>query len=149
MIYDRADGHYLGDYPSDLPPQNGGTHIGIFFTWLLNRNLLNERLVAQFPFELEEVFNREYSGRQFLADRRDGQLAEEDLSDTGNAFALAYYDSDIYFRDYAEILVGDKPSIYHVEDSWENYEKMAERIEARYSAWHQRAPRRWWQLWRS
>lgn len=148
MIYDRADGHYLGDYPDDLPPQNGGTHIGIFFAWLLNRNLLNEELLAAFPYELEAVLKRECSGREFLASKRDGQLSEEDLNQTGNDFTRAYYDSDIYFNDYAEVLAEGRPSFYHVDDTWENYDLMVERIEARYAAWQQGAPHRWWQFWR-
>jgi hypothetical protein len=29
MSYDRADWHYGGNYPKGLPPENGGTHIGM------------------------------------------------------------------------------------------------------------------------
>lgn len=146
MIYDRADWHYLGDYPDDLPPQNGGTHIGIFFAWLVNHQLVSEQMVIAHSDELEAIRARALSGREFLAKLRGGELAESDLSDAGNAFAHTYYDSDIYFKDYAEILVGDAPSLYHVDDTWESYDKMAERIEARYAAWQKRR-RPWWRFW--
>lgn len=31
---DRADWHYDGQYPKGLPPENGGTHIGMFLVWV-------------------------------------------------------------------------------------------------------------------
>ena len=39
MSYDRADWHYGGDYPKDMPPENGGTHIGIFLAWAIIHHL--------------------------------------------------------------------------------------------------------------
>jgi hypothetical protein len=146
MIYDRAEWHYQGDYPDDLPPQQGGTHIGIFFAWLVNRKLESERLAIEHSAELDAIRSRSMTGREFLASMRDGELADGDMNDDGNAFARAYYDSDTYFQDYAQTLVGELPSLYHVDDSWENYDLMAERIDARYAAW-QKQRRPWWRFW--
>lgn len=146
MIYDRADWHYKGDYPDDLPPQNGGTHIGIFFAWLVNQHLESESMTIAFSSELDGIRARTLSGREFLAKLRDGELAEGDLNETANAFARSYYDSDIYFKDYAEVLAGGLPSLYHVDDTWDNYDLMAQRIDERYRAW-QKQRRPWWRFW--
>ncbi len=146
MIYDRADWHYLGDYPDDLPPQNGGTHIGIFFTWLVNQKMQSEQQDIAHSAELEAIRARSISGREFIAKMRDGELADTDLNKEANAFAQAYYDSNLYFEDYTEVLVGDKPSLYHVDDTWENYDLMAQRITERYEAWHKKR-RAWWRFW--
>ena len=40
--YDLTDWHYGGDYPPDLPPENGGTHIGFFLAWAIHRGLQGE-----------------------------------------------------------------------------------------------------------
>jgi len=37
---DRAHGHYSdGDYPKELPSENGGTHIGMYLAWIIQRGL--------------------------------------------------------------------------------------------------------------
>lgn len=146
MIYDRADWHYQGDYPDDLPPQNGGTHIGIFFAWLVNHNMESESMRIAFSDELDAIRERTLSGREFLAKLRDGELSGDDLNETANAFARSYYDSDQYFKDYAELLAGDLPSLYHVDDTWNNYDRMAECIDGRYAAWQKRRSP-WWRFW--
>ncbi len=147
MIYDRADWHYQGDYPEDLPPQNGGTHIGFFFTWLLNNKLLSEQLMRACSEEFDAIRGRQLGGREFIAQQRDGQLADSDLSKTGNAFALYYYDSDLYFNDYVATLVGSRASLYHVDDTWENYDLMAAVIDERFAEWDRTVRAKWWKFW--
>ena len=147
MIYDRADWHYLGDYPDDLPPQNGGTHIGIFFAWLVNRQMESESLSIEFSTELDAIPARSLTGREFVAGLRDGELASRDLSEGGNAFAHDYFNSERYFKDYADILVGPLASLYHVDDSWANYERMAAVIDDRYAVWQAEHRSPWWRFW--
>jgi hypothetical protein len=38
---DRADWHYGGGdlYPKELPPENGGTHIGMYLAWIVQHGL--------------------------------------------------------------------------------------------------------------
>lgn len=146
MIYDRADWHYHGDYPSDLPPQNGGTHIGIFFAWLVNHHMESERLALEYSAELDAIRARQLSGREFIAKRRDGQLSDEEMNEEARAFAHHYYDSEEYFSDYARILVGSLPSLYHVDDTWQSYDAMASCLDERFAAWHKQH-RPWWRIW--
>jgi hypothetical protein len=147
MIYDRADWHYQGDYPDDLLPQNGGTHIGIFFAWLVNQRMESESLAIAYSTELDAIRVRTLTGREFVASRRDGELASSDLNEKGNTFTHDYFDSDRYFKDYADTLVGQLPSLYHVDDSWANYDLMAACIDARYAAWQQEHRSPWWRFW--
>jgi hypothetical protein len=42
MAYDRADAHYGGNFPSDLPPEAGATHIGMFLAWVILNGLEGE-----------------------------------------------------------------------------------------------------------
>lgn len=147
MIYDRADWHYTGDYPRDLPPQNGGTHIGFFFSWAVHHQLESEQLAQSDPEALAAIRARQLGGREFLARHCGGQLGESELNATGNAFAHDYYDSELYFKDYAETLAAGCPSLYHVDDTWANYDVMAPVIAGRFEAWKKATRRKWWKFW--
>jgi hypothetical protein len=75
----------------------------------------------------------------------DGKLIDEDLNDEANAFALAYYLDGTnngplgdYLTDYETILGGDLPSLYHVPDTWQTFDKFAPVIARRFSEWRKR-----------
>lgn len=135
MVYDRSDWHYGGDYPEELPPENGGTHIGMFLAWAINNHLEGELHKETSLSSLEAVRNREITGREFLEKECDGKFWEEDLNAEGNAFAKYYYESDRYYSDYESALAEGLPTLYHVENSWVNYDKIASIIDAQYSKW--------------
>ena len=147
MIYDSAEWHYKGDYPADLPPQNGGTHIGLFFIWLVTNRLESEPLALEYSELLDLMRAEKVGGREFIATLRDGQLSDRDLNKQGNAFALYYYDSELYFKDYAETLVAGRPSLYHVDDSRRSYEAIAPIIDQRFETWVLANKRKWWKPW--
>ena len=140
MAYDRADWHYGGDYPEDLPPENGGTHIGMFLAWAIMNGLEGELHREESPASLAGVRARQMTGRQFLFEECDEKFWDEDLSDEGNAFAKDYYnvaEGQVcrYFEDYERTLVDDLPSLYHVADTWQNYDKIAAVISQGFEEW--------------
>jgi predicted helicase len=47
------------------------------------------------------------------------------------AFTADYYGKE----DYKENLAKDLPTIYHVEDNWENYEKISRQLTECYQGW--------------
>ena len=135
MAYDRADWHYGGEYPEDLPTENGATHIGMFLGWALKRGLAGELHVEEDAEELEQVRNGEMDGREFLIDLCDEKFTEEDLNDEGNAFAKEYFEND-YFDDYYDAVDADRyETIYHVENSPENQAKVEALLDERFAAW--------------
>jgi hypothetical protein len=138
MTYDRADWHSEGDFPDDVPEENGGTHIGIFLAWAILRGLEGDFHREQSAGDLAAVRARTMTGREFLFQDCDGKLTEEDLSAEGNAFAAAYYEPDTYLHDYDEILGADLPTMYHVEDSWAAFDKLAPRLDHRHAEWKTR-----------
>ena len=87
MAYDRADWHYGGDYPEGLPPENGGTHIGMFLAWAIMNGLEGESHREESPTSIAAVRARQMTGREFLFKECDEKFWDEDLSDEGNAFA--------------------------------------------------------------
>src|SRR5262245_2804454 len=135
MAYDRADWHYGGDYPEGLPSENGGTHIGMFLGWAIMSGLEGQFHRNESPASLAAVRARQMTGRQFLFKECDEKFWDEDLSDEGNAFAKDYYESNRYLEDYEVALAGDLPTLYHVEDSWQNYDRIAPVISRRFEEW--------------
>ncbi|HQU82569.1 MAG TPA: hypothetical protein PKY59_05580 [Pyrinomonadaceae bacterium] len=134
MAIDRMDWHYGNDFPDDLPEENGGTHIGIYLAWIINNNLQGELHNDESAEALQKIKNREITGRDFLIEECDEKFWDEDLNEEGLAFTEFYY-CEIYFEDYAEVLENDLPSIYHAENTWENYDKVALVIDRRFKEW--------------
>jgi hypothetical protein len=150
MSYDRADWHYGGNFPPDLPPEAGGTHIGMFLAWAINNHLEGEihhededGLAA-----LEAVRSRQMTGREFLFRQCDEKFWDQDLNEEGNEFALEYYTPDkaLYISDYESTLGVGLLSLYHVADTWENYDKIAPVISRRFMKWKSRKSR--WRFWK-
>src|SRR5262245_60012232 len=137
MSYDRADWHSEGDYPADLPEENGGTHIGMFLAWAIHRGLEGETHREDAPDSLEAVKGRKMTGRDFLFNECDGKFWDVDLNDEGNAFATAYYDQR-YFEDYETTLGAGLPTLYHVEDTWENFDRLSRVLDERFEEWRSR-----------
>ncbi len=141
MSYDKADWHSGGDFPAELPPDNGGTHIGMFLAWAIHNGLQGEMHDEDSQNELTAVLARKMTGREFLFQACDGKFWEEDLSDVGNEFASTYYSGEggkgygLYIDDYEKALVSELPSFYNVEDTWENYDRIAEVIDNRFKEW--------------
>jgi len=81
MAYDRVDWHYGGDYPKDLPPENGGTHIGIFLAWAIIHNLEGElhHEDERDQKALQAIRDRTMTGRDFLIRQCDEKFWEEDF----------------------------------------------------------------------
>lgn len=148
--YDDASWHYGGDFPNDLPRENGATHIGMFLTWCIDNDLLSEEQIEDSEDEIESVKNRKMTGAEFLIDLCDEKFTDYDLNDIGNEFASDYYEDGTefskkhknYFGDYAEIFDIkvidnnlDQDRLYRIENSWTNYDLIKSRIDQRFSEW--------------
>lgn len=150
MAYDRIDWHSGGDYPADLPEENGGIHIGMFLAWALGRGMAGGIHLEESAEALKRLKRRELTGLEYLLEYCDGKFWDEDLDERGNAFAADYYDGQSafatqygsYLSDYCEVfnrLAAEQgreyPSIYHVENSWENYDRLKPVLDDRFAQW--------------
>jgi hypothetical protein len=61
----------------------------------------------------------------------------EDLNESGNRFALDYFnfENGEYLADYEAMLGILRPTIYHVADTWDNYQIIKPVIDKRFSDW--------------
>jgi len=154
MSYDRADFDYSTE-DEPLPKGHAATHIGMFLAWAVQNGLESEFQRERSGELLGRLRRREITGRQFFEAACGDRFSEKDLSAEGNAFAQYYYADEAgqrgpYFTDYKRVLAAGLPSFWHVEDTWDNYEKIAAVISRRYDQWKNPArKKRWWQFWKS
>lgn len=136
VVYDKAKWHYGGDFPSDLPEEQGFVHTGLFLGWIIDNNLYSQWFSEEMEKDISAFKSREITGPRVF-ESCDGVFIDEMLNDEGNRFTQDYFDfeSGQYLQDYEELLCERLPSMYHVEDTWENYEKLKERIDYRYRKW--------------
>jgi len=134
---DRADWHYSGDFPADLPPENGGTHIGMYLAWTIERGLASALLNKHARDSLPLLRERKITGRQLLFTQLDQKFFADLLTRMGREFTRDYYETHVYIDDYETVLGGTLPTLYHVDDSWPNYDKLAPVIDQRFSRWQQ------------
>lgn len=139
MKFDSAAWHYTGHFPKELPPEAGATHIGMFMAWVIKNDLLSEQHAEKYQADIDAVLKREITGRDYLLRNCNSQITDEDLSDTGRAFAFDFYCDDEGYREYIELY--DKTfckklsSFYEVRDTWENYDKISEAIDQKFGKW--------------
>jgi len=135
-VYDKAKWHFGGDYPPGLDNTYAYTHGGYFFGWIVDHDLVDPEFLEDFSDEIDRFRARDISARElFIA--TDGALVSDMLNETGNAFASAYFDftNGQYLTDYDELLCGGLETMYHVEDTAENYAIMSARISKRFNEW--------------
>ncbi|WP_346239302.1 hypothetical protein ABDK00_006280 [Niabella insulamsoli] len=150
-VYDKAKYHYGGNFPEELEDFQGFVHTGMFVCWLIDNDLLDEDFFDDCIEDIKRVKNRELTGAQFYEIWMDGVFSIEEVSEIGNRFALHYFDFDtgMYINDYEKTLAKQLPTIFHVQDSWENYEKIRKVIDNRFAEWNniKTETKPWWKIW--
>jgi hypothetical protein len=149
-VYDKAKYHFGGDFPEELDDFQGYVHTGMFLTWLINNDLLDNEFFEDSQDEIEEVKQRKWTGSQFYESQMDGVFSIEEVSELGNRFALDYFDFDTgkYLDDYEMTLANELPTLFHVEDNWDNYEAIGKVIDKRFSEWKLKNNKKpWWKIW--
>lgn len=133
-IYDNAKNHFLGNFPESLPIEQAYVHIGMYLGWMIEKGLYSEFFEDEAGVQMIRFKRRDISCT-ILSEMWDGYLGHELFEKKGNMFTYYYYGSGIYKKDYEDVLAADLPSIYHVTDSWANFEKLSVKINQRYDEW--------------
>jgi hypothetical protein len=135
MKYDDASWHYGGDLPPDLPREAGATHIAMFVAWAVLNGLAGDYHKVVCATELAKLLAREITPGAWFMQTCDEKFTDEDLSEDGNRFAVADYDSgSSYSLDYSNAFP-NVPSLYHVDDSWTSFDTIAAVLAERLRAW--------------
>jgi hypothetical protein len=137
MKYDDASWHSDGDFPKDLPREAGAIHTGMYLSWALLNGLAGEIHLEEFPEGIEELKSQNITPAEFFLKYCDGKFTDEDLNEVGNQFTIAYFDLQrgSYLNEYSSLFGEAVPSLYHVEDTWENYAKVSALLSKRFTDW--------------
>ena len=133
-IYDNAKNHFLGNFPSNLPIEQAYVHIGMYLGWVIDNDLYSPYFEEEADIQIFRFKRRDISCT-ILSEIWDGYLGHELFGKNGNLFTYYYYGGGIYRKDYQTLLAPTLPSMYHVSDTWENYERMARQISERFEEW--------------
>ena len=133
-IYDNAKIHFLGNFPESLPIEQAYVHIGMYLGWIIENELFSEYFEDEAGIQVYRFHRKEISCT-ILSELWDGYLGFELFNRQGNLFTYYYYGGGIYRKDYTDLLAGSLPSIYHVQDTWANYDKMKAKISERFVQW--------------
>ncbi len=135
--YDDASWHYGGEFPSDLPDQAGGTHTGMYLAWALTSGLAGDLHLHGFSADLANLKNRLITPAAYFFRCCDGKFTDEDLNEEGNAFTKAYFcfDEGEFLKDYEATLLAGLPSLYHMNDTWQNFDKLRPIFDQRLIDW--------------
>jgi hypothetical protein len=148
IVYDKAKYHLDGAFPRELETGQSYIHTGMFLGWIIDHGFYSNLFGKEF-YKLIAAFKaRELTGAKVF-EACHGILTDEMLSAEGNKFAQDYFDfdRDKYQQDYSELLCKELPSMYHVADTWLNYERVKNMIDKRYLDWKRRS-RPWRALFR-
>ncbi|MFV0517551.1 MAG: hypothetical protein ACK5MV_09150 [Aminipila sp.] len=147
--YDDASWHYEGEYPKNLPNENAGIFIGMFLAWCVENDFVSEEILEEEKEVVDKIKAHEITGSVLLW-KLDGKLISEDLNEEGNSFALSYYEDNSkfaktygdYVTDFCEVFNSkaeqsglEYESLYHVEDTLENYLLIKNLIDIRFKQW--------------
>lgn len=142
-MIDHIDWHTEEDYPSELPKENALNHMGFFWAWAVNRDLAHPQIATEMAHHLLAIKNRQMTGKTCVQDYLGQQLQLNFFNPLGERFAAFYYEDEEegygdFIHDYVNTLgINDAPSLYHTEDSWENYDKLAPVFNHAFDAWYQ------------
>ena len=139
IVFDKADWHYNGDFPSDLNTHQAYVHTGFYIGWLLDRNLFTEDFTKSNGASIAKFLNREITPVSFYKDQMDGLFESIDLKDEAVEFTKYYFNEDfsksLYISDYIDLLCSDLPTVYHAQDKWENFNAVEKKIDERFKEW--------------
>ena len=136
VIYDYASNHFEGQWPEGLSHTQAYVHTGLYLSWVVMENLLSEEFLNSHVREIELLRQRKVTGPK-LFESIDGKFTSTMLNQKGNDFTAYYFDLEkgSYMHDYEFALARYVENPYCVEDSWENFDKIALSIQQRYRAW--------------
>jgi hypothetical protein len=140
MVYDKAKYHYEGEFPADIPSTQAFVHSGLFLGWIIDSGLASDEFLSDFGEEVSQFRERKLTGPQLYA-VCDGVLSDDILNEEGNRFAQAYFDFETgpYLREYKALLGSKLPSLYYVQDTWDNYEKLKQHLDERFHDWKRKS----------
>ena len=139
IVFDKAKWHINDDFPIDLDHYQSYVHSGLFICWLIDNGLLEDDFKTKNSIGINLLVTRQVAPSQFYVDYLDGVFDAEGLTQAAIKFTADYFDFEKgnYVADYLTTLdpTDSLPSLFHVADTWENYDKLKPIINNRFREW--------------
>lgn len=150
IVFDKAKWHVNDEFPQELDSHQSYVHTGLYVAWLLEKDLLDPDFKSEHAVEVSEFLSRKTHPSDFYKYHFDGIFMSEGWMPDAVNFSKSYFDiqKGDYLVDYENILNSDRklPSLFHVIDSWENYDKIKPIIDRRFDRWKSKKNNlKWWQ----
>ncbi|MBK7468107.1 MAG: hypothetical protein IPJ43_15580 [Saprospiraceae bacterium] len=141
IVFDKAKWHVNDDFPSDLDQHQSYIHSGLFICWLIENGLLEDDFKIENSKGINLLLSRQVAPSKFYVDYLDGVFDAEGFTEEAIKFTTDYFDFEKgnYLTDYLPTLgsTNSLPSLFHVADTWENYDKLKSIINKRFVEWKQ------------
>ena len=149
VVYDKAKYHFESVENEGLPEIHAYIHTGMYLGWLIENDLIDKEFIDDFGEAISEFTKKKITSSE-LFEIWDGVLADDMLTEEGNCFTVFYFDFENgkYVHDYEELLVKELPSMFHVKDTWENYELMKVFVGKAFVEWKKQTSKQWWEFWK-
>ena len=136
--YDQAKDHFSAPSYPGLPIEDAFLHIGMFLGWAIENDMMSELFEDESGIQMIR-FQQRTTTSTILSETRDGYLGSEQFEDEYHEYLSLYYLSGQYITDYKNIF-SEFSTIYHVEDTWDNYYRMEKVLSARFKSWKNGSP---------
>jgi hypothetical protein len=145
--YDKAKYHFESVQQEGLPEIHAYIHSGLYLGWLIENNLLDPEFINDFGQDIPKFKNKEITAPQ-LFEKWDGTLLDDMLNEEGNKFTEYYFDFENgeYLNDYENIVGKGLPSLFHVKDTWVNFDTVNNFVSKQYLKWKKPKKNKWWQF---
>jgi hypothetical protein len=139
IVFDKAKWHINEDFPKDLNDFQSYIHSGLFVCWLVDKGLIENDFEQENGKEITDLKLRQISPVTFYHDCLDGVFTSDGLTKEGIEFTKSYFDFETgkFMEDYLKVFDANNElsSVFHVTDTWDNYDKIKQAIDSRYELW--------------
>jgi len=139
VIFDKAKWHINEMFPNELDNFQSYVHTGLFICWLVDKGLIEKEFEIENELDIAKLRQREVSPATFYHDCLDGVFTSDGLTADGIEFTKLYFDFEKgkYLSDYLNVLdpTNKSNSIFHVTDTWDNYDRLKKVIDSTYDSW--------------
>lgn len=136
FVFDKAKYHFETIDNLNLDDNQAYVHSGFFFSWLINKDLHSDFLIEESESQIKKLKERKISATEIYEDW-DGVLIGELLNKIGYNFAIEYFDFETgdFVNDYIKTFNCKDPKFFTVENTWNNYDKLAKVLDKRFLKW--------------
>lgn len=141
IVFDKAKWHINEQFPKDLDQYQSYVHSGLYIAWLIDNSLIEPDFKTDTLDAINKLMARQMTPSKFYKEQLDGVFDADGLTQEAIKFTSYYFDLEKgkYVEDYLATFDPDDslPSLFHVTDSWENYDSLKPILDMRLTEWRQ------------